>query len=148
MATLAFMSVALDPFGGLPGVFTYSDARRLGITDRRLYAARDSGEVEMLGRGLYRRSSLTGDHDLLEIAARAPEATLCLGTALAHHDLTDAIPQVIDVATSKDPNRQSRRSNGGCDAEGLNRRRCWPWPSPSALVLRSPSAKPWRSCYE
>lgn len=98
MATLAFMSVALDPLGGLPGVFTYSDARRLGITDRRLYAARDSGEVEMLGRGLYRRSSLTGDHDLLEIAARAPAATLCLGTALAHHDLTDEIPQFIDVA--------------------------------------------------
>lgn len=35
---------------------------------------------------------------LLEISARAPEATLCLRTALAHHDLTDDIPPVIDVA--------------------------------------------------
>lgn len=98
MATLVFMSGSLEPIGGLPDVFTYSDARRLGVTDRRLYAARDSGEVELLGRGLYRRSGLTADHDLLEIAARAPEATLCLGTALAHHDLTAEIPSVIDVA--------------------------------------------------
>lgn len=98
MATLALMSASLDPIDGLPDVFTYSDARRLGVTDRRLYAARDSGEVELLGRGLYRRPGLTADHDLLELAARAPEATLCLGTALAHHDLTDEIPPVIDVA--------------------------------------------------
>lgn len=98
MATLAFMKASLDPLGGLLGVFTYTDARRLGVTDRRLYAARDSGELELLGRGLYRRSGLTADHDLLEIAARAPEGTLCLGTALARHDLTDEIPPLIDVA--------------------------------------------------
>lgn len=29
---------------------------------------------------------------------RAPDATLCLLSALSHHDLTDAIPTAIDVA--------------------------------------------------
>jgi predicted transcriptional regulator of viral defense system len=82
----------------LPDVFTYSQARGLGLTDRQVYALRDRGEIELLSRGLYRRTDFTGDPDLLEVAARAPEATLCLGTALARHDLTDEIPARIDVA--------------------------------------------------
>lgn len=54
----------------------------------------------MLGRGLYRRADASGgdDPDLLEIAYRAPDATLCLLTALARHGLSDAIPASIDVA--------------------------------------------------
>lgn len=80
------------------GVFTYTQARRQGLTDRQLYGMRDRGEIEQLGRGLYRRSGVAADPDLLEIAHRAPEATLCLGTALARHGLSDEIPAVIDVA--------------------------------------------------
>jgi predicted transcriptional regulator of viral defense system len=34
----------------------------------------------------------------LEIAYRSTRATLCLGTALAHHGLTDVIPARIDIA--------------------------------------------------
>jgi hypothetical protein len=34
----------------------------------------------------------------LEIAHKAPQATLCLATALARHDLCDLIPIAIDVA--------------------------------------------------
>jgi predicted transcriptional regulator of viral defense system len=82
----------------LPDVFTYGEARRLGITDRQIYGLRDRGEIEQLGRGLYRQAGSSADPDLLEIAARAPRATLCLATALARHELTDEIPRVIDVA--------------------------------------------------
>jgi len=87
-----------DSLALLPDVFTYSDARRSGMSDRRLYGLRDSGEIESLGRGLFRRAGAQGDPDLIEIARRAPEATLCLGTALARHNLSDEIPPVIDVA--------------------------------------------------
>lgn len=82
----------------LPDVFSYSEAVRLGISDRRLYAMRDSGQIEQLGRGLFRRTDSAGDPDLLEIAARAPEATLCLTSALARHGLTDEIPSLFDIA--------------------------------------------------
>lgn len=82
----------------LPDVFTYGDARRRGLSDRQLYGLREAGVIERLGRGLFRRADAPGDPDLLEVAARAPESTLCLGTALARHGLSDEIPQVIDVA--------------------------------------------------
>jgi hypothetical protein len=85
---------------GLPATFSYTDARAAGLSDRRLYALRDAGLIEPLGRGLFERADAVGnvDSDLLEIAHRAPQATLCLTTALARHGLSDAIPASIDVA--------------------------------------------------
>ncbi|MBI5545692.1 MAG: type IV toxin-antitoxin system AbiEi family antitoxin domain-containing protein [Deltaproteobacteria bacterium] len=83
----------------LPSTFTYAQARRLGLSKRGLYRLRDEGMVESLGRGLYRRRDReAGDLDLIEIAMRAPSATLCLATALARHGLSDAIPSSLDVA--------------------------------------------------
>ena len=43
--------------------------------------------------------------DLLEIACRAPAATLCLTSALARHGLTDEIPSTIDVALPRGRHR-------------------------------------------
>lgn len=92
------MDPAAFSVASLPDVFTYSEARRRGLSDRRLYALRDRGEIEQIGRGLFRRHGAEGDPDLVEIARRAPRATLCLGTALARHGLSDEIPASIDVA--------------------------------------------------
>lgn len=91
----------------LPPTFTYSEARRRGISDRRLYALRDQGVIETIGRGLYRRAdaTITVDLDLLEIGYRAPRATLCLASALARHDLTDLIPASIDIALPRGQRR-------------------------------------------
>jgi len=82
----------------LATVFTHADARRAGWSDRELYAARDRGDVQQVARGIYTREELHADLDLVEIAVRATNATLCLTTALAHHDLTDDIPASINVA--------------------------------------------------
>ncbi|GAA2507472.1 hypothetical protein GCM10010406_50090 [Streptomyces thermolineatus] len=84
----------------LPPTFTYRQAREAGLSKHRLYALRDSGAVEQIGRGLFRRGDADwdADIDLVEIALHAPEATLCLGTALARHGLTDLIPASIDTA--------------------------------------------------
>jgi predicted transcriptional regulator of viral defense system len=92
---------------GLPQTFTYTDAREHGLSDRRLYQLRDDGRVELIARGLYRRVDATdqADLDLLEIAQRAPRATLCLTSALARHGLTDEIPQTIDVAVPRNQHR-------------------------------------------
>lgn len=83
----------------LPTAFTYAAAREAGLSDRALASLVADGDLERLGRGVYRRTHAPlADHDLIEVALRAPDATLCLLTALAHHDLTDAIPATIDVA--------------------------------------------------
>lgn len=66
---------------------------------QRLYRLLDRGEIEVIGHGLYRRSSAPlADLDLIEVAERAPEARLCLISALAEHNLTDIIPAEHDVA--------------------------------------------------
>ena len=83
---------------GLPTIFSYKDAKEHGLSDRKLYSLRDEGEIEQLGRGLFCLAGTEGDPDLLEIAFRSADATLCLGTALARHGLSDEIPAAIDVA--------------------------------------------------
>ena len=98
---------------GTPGLreqlgdtFTYGDAKRAGIADRRLYALRDSGEILALGGGVYRWADAPpADPDLIEIAERVPRATLCLETALARHGLIDAIPAAIDIAIPRGSTR-------------------------------------------
>jgi predicted transcriptional regulator of viral defense system len=85
--------------GQLPATFSYSDARAAGLSKHALYRLRDTGRIEALHRGLYRRTDAPlADLDLLEAALRAPRATLCLTTALARHGLTDPIPDAIDLA--------------------------------------------------
>jgi len=51
---------------------------------------------------LYRRTDEEpADLDLIEIAAKADRATLCLLSALARHELTDIIPAAHDVAVPR-----------------------------------------------
>ena len=83
----------------LPDTFTYRQALALGLSKRRLYELRDTGEIELVSRGLYRRCDAAPvDEDLLELATRSEWATLCLGTALSLHSLSDDIPASRDVA--------------------------------------------------
>ena len=85
--------------GSFAAAFRQRDALQHGLSARDLARMEAEGLIERLGRGLYLRTDMPLlDLDRLEIATRAPEATLCLGSALAHHDLIDDIPSDIDVA--------------------------------------------------
>ncbi|HEY6248994.1 MAG TPA: type IV toxin-antitoxin system AbiEi family antitoxin domain-containing protein [Candidatus Angelobacter sp.] len=93
-------SVARELFSKHGGVLRTSKAIRLGIHPRTLYALRDTGEIETLGRGLYRLASappLTAP-DWVSVALRLQRAVICLISALAHHGLTTQIPHAIDLA--------------------------------------------------
>lgn len=94
----------MDLPAGLPVTFSYSEARKAGVTKWALYRLRDDGKLIQLSNGLYRRADVEQavDFDLITIAQRASRATLCLTTALAKHDLTDAIPASTDIALPKD----------------------------------------------
>lgn len=97
-------------FDALPNSFTHQLARRHGLSERRLRGLIGDGTFERVGHGLYRKADAPPvDLDRVELALRAPNATLCLATALAHHDLTDAIPAALDVALPR-PQRQPRVS--------------------------------------
>lgn len=77
-----------------------SEAIRLGIHPRTLYAMRDAGELERLSRGLYRLAEMPplGNPDLATVALRVPKGVVCLISALAFHDLTTQIPHFIYLA--------------------------------------------------
>jgi predicted transcriptional regulator of viral defense system len=83
----------------LPNAFSYNVAIEHGLSERRLRGLVADGVIDHLGHGLYRKADAPpADLDQLEIALRAPEATLCLTSALSYHDLTDVIPIQIDAA--------------------------------------------------
>lgn len=82
------------------GMLRTSDAMRLGIHPRSLYALRDSGEIVSLGRGVYRLATappLTNP-DWVTVGLRIPRAVICLISALAHHELTTQVPHYVDIA--------------------------------------------------
>ena len=83
----------------LPNAFSYRLAHERGLSDRRLKGYVEDGVLERLGCGVYRKADAPPTNlDRIELALRAPEARLCLTSALSVHDLTDAIPSAIDIA--------------------------------------------------
>lgn len=82
------------------GMLRTSEALRLGIHPRTLYALRDAHVLEQLARGLYRLVDLPPltNPDLVTAARKIPQGVVCLVSALAFHELTTQIPQAVDVA--------------------------------------------------
>lgn len=83
----------------LPETFSYSEALEAGLSDWTLSRLYEEGLLDRPGRGRYTKSfGDTPDPDLLAIAGRSPEATMCLRSALSRHGLSDDIPSLIDIA--------------------------------------------------
>jgi predicted transcriptional regulator of viral defense system len=82
------------------GTLRTSEALRLGIHPRTLYAMRDSGLLDQLSRGLFRLAELPplSNPDLTTVALKVPQAVICLVSALAFHELTTQIPHAVDIA--------------------------------------------------
>lgn len=78
---------------------TPSTATRAGLSRSGLYRGAWAGRLDRIARGIYLPAKApVADWDQIEAATRRPEATICLTSALAYHDLTDAIPTALDVA--------------------------------------------------
>jgi len=94
------LAKARHVFANHGGMLRPANAIRLGIHPRTLYALRDSGEIEQVGRGLYRLSTAPplSSPDLVPVAIRIPRAVVCLISALAHHALTTQVPHFVDLA--------------------------------------------------
>ncbi len=85
------------------GLIRMSDALRLGISRKALYAMRDAGVLEQLSRGLFRLRDLPPleSPDLVTVATRVPEGVICLVSALSFHELTTQVPHEVDVAIER-----------------------------------------------
>lgn len=81
------------------GIVRPMDLEALGIPRAVLTRMAAAGEVERVGRGLYRLPTLGSEHDsLIAVATKVPQAVFCLLTALQFHELTTQLPRQIWIA--------------------------------------------------
>lgn len=85
------------------GMLRTGEALEKGIHPRTLYEMRDSGELERMGRGLYRLADLPplSDPDLVTVARKIPKGVVCLISALHFHDITTQIPHAVSIAVER-----------------------------------------------
>ena len=91
---------AVTMFRKRGGMLRASEAVALGIHPRTLYRMRDENRLVTVSRGLYRLADLPelSDPDLVSVAARIPQAVICLISALAFHEITTEIPHEVSIA--------------------------------------------------
>jgi predicted transcriptional regulator of viral defense system len=97
------LDTALNVFRDKGGTLRTRDVIALGIHTDALYALRDNGRIVELGRGLYRLAEVgEAEHpDLAVVAARAPNAAVCLISALSYHGITTQIPSSVHLAVPR-----------------------------------------------
>ena len=85
------------------GILRTSQALEAGVHPETLYAMRDSGQLEVISRGVFRLSAipLLGNLDLVTVATRIPSGVICLISALAFFELTTQIPHEVHIALSR-----------------------------------------------
>lgn len=100
-------AAVLDRLRRLGPVFRSRDAVAAGVSWRDLYRLRDAGELLELSRGLYQLvEAAGGSHvDFVAVCARAPQAMVCLNSALAYWGFSDEIPAVVHVAVPEGSHR-------------------------------------------
>jgi predicted transcriptional regulator of viral defense system len=97
------VQTAIDTFRQHGGVMKTSQALLRGIHPAALYRLVENGQLTRLARGLYRLSSIRefSNPDLAVVAAKAPDAVVCLISALAFHEITTQIPRVVHLAVPR-----------------------------------------------
>ena len=101
---------AKEIFKTAGGILKTTQARRLGIHTRTLYAMRDAGIIEKVSRGVYRLADLPplSNPDLATVAMRSPKGVICLISALSFHEITTQIPHEVYLAIPRTKNNVSQ----------------------------------------
>lgn len=97
------IKAALQAFRLQGGALRTKQALALGIHPATLYGLRDSGELTQLSRGFYRLTEAREfeNPDLAVVSARAPDAAVCLISALAFHGITTQVPAAVYLAVPR-----------------------------------------------
>jgi predicted transcriptional regulator of viral defense system len=85
------------------GVIRAKDAENAGISRVTLYRQCQAGHLKKIGKGLFALPDYpeTEHLSLIEVANRAPNAVVCLLSALSFHGITTQIPSDIWVAVPR-----------------------------------------------
>src|SRR5260370_25477354 len=96
---------ALEIFRQHGGAMRTNQALMRGIHPVALYRLVEDGQLMRLARGLYRLTSSQefSNPDLAVVAAKAPEAAVCLSLALALHCMTAPFPRTVNLTPPRVP---------------------------------------------
>jgi len=85
------------------GAFRIADARARGIHPETVYRLVRRGELERVGRDLYRRAEamVTEHHGLVLATMVVPNGVVCLLSALSFHGLTTQLPFEVWMALDR-----------------------------------------------
>jgi predicted transcriptional regulator of viral defense system len=95
--------IVLETFRQHGGVMKTNQALMQGIHPAALYRLVEDGQIMRLARGLYRLASNQefSHPDLAVVAAKAPDAVVCLISALSFHGITTQIPRAVYLAVPR-----------------------------------------------
>jgi predicted transcriptional regulator of viral defense system len=93
----------LETFRRHGGVLRTGQALTRGIHPAALYSLVEAGQLTRLARGLYRLSEAQefSNPDLAVVVSKAPDAVLCLISALSFHGITTQVPRAVYLAVSR-----------------------------------------------
>jgi predicted transcriptional regulator of viral defense system len=88
---------------GQRGIIRPRDVEAVGIPREYLIRLWRKGQLERFKRGLYRLPEMpVSEHiTLMEVAPQAPNAVICLISALNFHELTTQVPHEVWIAIGK-----------------------------------------------
>ena len=91
------------PLAVVPSVFRPRDLEKLALSRTQLRSMLRAGEVDQIGRGLYRYHAVepTELETVATVCARIPHAIICLLSALAIHDIGTQQPPEIWIALDR-----------------------------------------------
>ena len=87
---------------GLGSFFRPTDLEALGVTYHRLRRLEAAGEIERVGRGLYRLVDVepTEHYSIASVCARVPSAIVCLLSALQAYEIGTQLPRQVWIAVA------------------------------------------------
>jgi predicted transcriptional regulator of viral defense system len=94
------MAISRPKHGTSSAVSRSRDLTRRGHSREEIRRLAAKGDLERAGRGVYLTppASRSPHRDLLVVAIRAPNAVVCLLSALAYHQLTTEMPHEVWIA--------------------------------------------------
>jgi predicted transcriptional regulator of viral defense system len=97
------LQTVLETFRQHGGVLRTGQALIQGIHPAALYSLVESGQLTRLARGLYRLADAPefSNPDLAVVAAKAPDAVVCLISALSFHGITTQVPRAVYLAVPR-----------------------------------------------
>jgi len=95
---------------GIGAFFRPQDVQPLGVSFRQLQRLVSTGKVEKVGSGLYRLSAVepTELETIAMVASAAPNAIVCLLTALRVHEIGTQSPHEVWIALDRKGRKPSR----------------------------------------